>query len=81
MFEGFKIVWSLKKLVKNTSNIPGTLVGESEHLAKQNFYSAQDVALIIIQTALNMNYINRSNLTDKGEKLLSDIEKTEAELD
>jgi len=41
MFEGFKIVRSLKNLVNDTSNIPGNLVGENEHLAKQNIYSAE----------------------------------------
>lgn len=81
MFEGFKIVRSLKKLVKNTNNIPANLVGENEHLAKQKIYTAEDVAVMIIQTALHMKYINRNDLTDRGEMLLSAVEKADAELD
>lgn len=54
MFEGFKIIKQLKKLSKDTSNIPSNLVTESEHLVKQNFYSAEGVAVMILQTALNL---------------------------
>lgn len=79
MFEGFKIIKQLKKLSKDTSSIPSSLVTESEHLVKQNFYSAEDVAVMILQTALNLNYITRDNLNPRGEMLISEIEKYETE--
>jgi len=34
MFEGIKIIKAIRKLVKDSSGIPGSLVTESEHLAK-----------------------------------------------
>ena len=79
MFEGINIIRSLKKLSNDTSNIPASLVSESEHLVKQNFYSAEDVAVMILQTALNLNYITRDNLKPRGEMLISEIEKYESE--
>ncbi len=79
MFEGLKIIRCLKNLSKDTSNIPGSLVTESEHLVKQNFYSAETVAVMILQTALNLNYITRDNLKPRGEMLISEIEQYETE--
>ena len=79
MFEGIKIIKQLRNLSNDTRNIPSTLVTESEHLVKQNFYSAEDVAVMILQTALNLNYITRDNLKPRGEMLISEIEKYESE--
>ena len=79
MFEGIKIVRAIKKLVKDSSGIPGSLVTETEHLAKQNFYSIEDVAVMIVQIALSSNYISRDNLTPRGEMLVSEAEKLGAE--
>ena len=75
MFEFIKIIIAIKKLVKDSSSIPGGLVTESEHLAKQKFYSIEEVAVMIVQIALNSNYMGRDNLTDRGEMLVSEAEQ------
>ncbi len=79
MFEGIKIIKAMKKLVKDSSSIPGSLVSESEHLAKQKFYTIEEVAVMIVQIALSSNYISRDNLTDRGEMLVSEAEKLESD--
>jgi len=79
MFEGIKIVRQIKKLVLGSSNIPGSLVTQSEHLAKQNLYTVEEVAVMIVQIALSNNYISRTDLTPKGELLVSEEEKLTTE--
>lgn len=81
MFEGIKIIRAIKKLVKDPSSIPASLVTESEHLAKQNIYSIEDVAVMIVQIALSSNYISRDNLTPRGEALVSEAESIESGLE
>lgn len=80
MFEGIRIVRSIKKLVKDSSNIPGSLVTECEDLAKQRLYTIEDVAVMVVQIALKSNYITRDILTERGEKLVSEAEKLTSDI-
>lgn len=80
MFEGFKIIGSLKKLTNNSSKIPSSLVTQSEHLVKQKLYTAEEVAVMILQTCFEQAYISRSNLKPRGEKLISEIEQYSGDL-
>ena len=59
----------------------GRMVIESEHLVEQNTYTVEEIAGTILQIAIKLNYINRENLTAKGEMLLSDAEKHEPDGD
>ena len=74
MFEGLKIIRQLKKLTNDTNNIPANLVTESEHLVKSNIFSAEDAAVMILQTAINLDYIDRADLKPRAEMLISELE-------
>lgn len=50
-------------------------------LVTQNPYTAEELAGVILQIAIKLNYIDRKNLTAKGEQLLSGAEKHERDRD
>ena len=81
MFEAFKIIKTIKKLVNDSGSIPGSLVTETEHLVKQKLYSIDEVAVMVVQVALRSNYISRDNLTPRGETLISEAEIVESNLE
>lgn len=81
LFEGIRIVKAIKKLTNKPEAIPGRLVTESEHLAKQKFFTIEEVAVMIVQIALESEYIDRNHLTLRGEKLISEVERLESNND
>ena len=81
MLEGIRIISAVKKLTTKPSRVPGHLVTEFEDLAKRNYFSIEDVAVMIIQTAIERNHIDREELTPRGEMLLSEVGEHESDDD
>jgi len=53
------------------------MITEPECLTEQDSYTVEEIAGTILQIAVKQNYINRENLTTKGEMLLSEAKKHE----
>jgi len=53
------------------------MVIKSENMEEENSYSVEEITGIILQIAIKQNYIKRTNLTAKGEMLVSEAEKLE----
>lgn len=75
MFEGIRLISALKKLTKDTSNIPTQLIMSYETDIKNGLSSIDLASVMLLSTALNLGNTEEIALTPLGRQKLEGYKK------